>query len=114
MGEKALGMNKKKGLQKKFLWLFLLFTLIPAVLVASVNTFLSVKAQKEDAFESNQLVASRLASEIGLFVEQSRGLTETLAATSSARQLDAVTLKEVILAAQKANPQFELIYVMNA
>ena len=53
MGEKESGMNKKKGLQKKFLWLFLLFTLIPAVLVAGVNTFLSVKAQKENAFESN-------------------------------------------------------------
>ena len=82
--------------------------------MAGVNTFLSVKAQKENAFVSNQLVASRLASEIDIFVDQSRGLTETLAATSSARQLDAVTLKEVILAAQKANPQFELIYVMNA
>ena len=82
--------------------------------MAGVNTFLSVKAQKENAFESNQLVASRLASEIGIFVDQSRGLTETLAATSSARQLEAASLKEVILAAQKANPQFELIYVMNA
>ena len=46
--------------------------------MASVNTFLSVKAQKEDAFESNQLVASRLASEIDIFVDQSRGFVLAL------------------------------------
>ena len=104
---------RQQGLQKRFLLLFLLFTLLPALLVGGVSTFLNVKAQKESVFDSNQLVASRLASEIGNFVEQSRGLTETLAGIPAVQQLEPAATKASILAAQKANPQFELIYVMN-
>ncbi len=110
MGEKG---EKQQGLRQRFLLLFLLFTLLPALLVGGTSTYLSVQGQKESDFSSNQLVAIRLASEIGNFVEQSRGLTEALAGIPAVQQLDAAATKAAILAAQKANPQFELIYVMN-
>ncbi|WP_346355985.1 methyl-accepting chemotaxis protein [Azotosporobacter soli] len=101
------------SLKSRLVLLFILFALIPAAIGGAISAYLNLSSTKEASVRSNGNVAEQVAAHVELMVDDSRGLVEGLAASSTAKAMDAAALKETVLAIQKANPQFELIYVMD-
>ena len=100
-------------LQTRLLILLVVFSLISAVVVGGINLYLSVTTAKTRIYENDAMLAKQIASEMNRFLNDAKGLTETLAASPTAASLDAAKIRELILAAQQKNPQFELLYVMD-
>ena len=112
MGWRYLFANK--SLRFQLVVLFLLFTLVPALFGTGVSTYLNVNSYKESTVQSNLTAARLISDEIKDMLDSSQGLVEALANSPGSKVLDAAAVKEMILAAQKANPQFELFFVMDA
>ena len=104
----------KQTLQSKLIVLLVLFAFLSAALVGGVSTYMNVTQKKDNIAESNRELTGQAASEIERFMSDAKGLTEALAATPTARSMDAAQIKEMIVAAQQKNPYMELIYVMDA
>ncbi|MCX7781961.1 MAG: methyl-accepting chemotaxis protein, partial [Negativicutes bacterium] len=103
-----------KGLKFQLIALFLLFTIIPALLSGIVSNYLNMVYYKESTVHSNLTAARQTGNEIKRLLDSSQGLIEALAGSPAAKALDAAAVKELILSAQQANPHLELIFVMDA
>jgi len=104
----------KNTLQVRLIMLIAIFSFVSATLVGGVNMYISSQAVRADTLVSNRSIAMQLASEIERFMVDVRGLTESLAISPTLYSLDGARIKEMILAVQQKNPQFELIFVMDA
>jgi methyl-accepting chemotaxis protein len=103
-----------KGLKFQLIALFLLFTMIPALVSGIVSNYLNMVSYKESTIHSNLSAARQTGNEIKRLLDSTQGLIEGLAGSSAAKALDAAAVKDLILSAQQANPHLELIFVMDA
>jgi methyl-accepting chemotaxis protein len=107
------GENVKKSLQMRLIMLIVVVAFLSAAMVGAVNMYLSISSAKDKAADSNQTIASQIASEIERFMIDAQGLVETLALSPTAHSMDGASVREMILTAQQKNPQYELLYVMD-
>ena len=107
-------MFASKGLRFQLIVLFLLFTVLPALFGAVASSYLNMSAYKDTTVQSNLTAARLISNEVKDVLDSSQGLVEALASSPSAKTLDAAAVKDMIIAAQKANPHFELIFVMDS
>lgn len=103
----------RNTLQFRMMLLLVVFAVFSAMIVGGVSAYLSIDSTEKKIIDSNTTIANQLSNEIERFMNDSKGLTETLALSPTATSMDAGKLRELILAAQQKNPQFELIYVMD-
>lgn len=94
--------------------MLVLFALLPASLCGIVGSYLNSNSIKEAAIQSNINTAQQMGNEISRLVDSTRSLTETLAVTPTAQLMNPTALKDMIVDAQKKNPVFELIFVMDS
>ncbi|WP_346352980.1 methyl-accepting chemotaxis protein [Azotosporobacter soli] len=103
----------KNTLQIRLTILLVAFSFLAALGIGSVSSYISATATKENALNSNQTITTQIANEIERFVNNDQTLLETLALSPTAYSMDAAKFREMIITAQKKNPEFETIYVMN-
>lgn len=103
-----------KGLRFQLMVLFLLFTVLPALFGAAASSYLNQGAYKDTTVQSNLTATRLIGNEVKDVLDSSQGLVEALANSPAAKTLDAAAVKDMIVAAQKANPHFELIFVMDS
>lgn len=106
-------MFARKSLKYKLVVLFMIFTLLPAILGTLVNAGLNIIGMRDAAIQANLNVTKQISSEVKRHMDNAQGLIEALAASPPATQFNAESLRELVLAAQQKNPQFELIFVMD-
>ncbi|MCC5465621.1 methyl-accepting chemotaxis protein [Pelosinus baikalensis] len=102
------------SLRTKLVIFFILFAVIPAAVGGAISIYKNIITTKEVAVNSNNNTASQIAKQIEIMLDDSKGMTEGLAASPTARSLDGAVLRDMIINFQQKNPQFELIYVMDA
>lgn len=103
----------KNSLQLRLTVLLVVFSFLAALAIGSVSTYINANATATNAQNSNQTITVQIASEIDRFVNDDKTLLETLALSPTAYSMDAPKFREMIVAAQKKNPEFETIYVMD-
>ncbi|MPL67864.1 Methyl-accepting chemotaxis protein McpB [bioreactor metagenome] len=104
----------KSSLKSRFVVLFVLFALLPACLLGVVTTYMNLNNANAVMIQNNLTVASLVGSEISRFISDVQGLVEAEAGTSTVKSMDGAEIKELIIAIQKENPHFELIFVMDS
>lgn len=103
----------KNTLQMRLMVILVMFSFLSALIVGGVSVYLSIQSTKQKIIESNSTIAIQICSEIDRFMDDAKGLTETLALSPSASAMDAGKIRQLIIAAQQKNPHFELIVVMD-
>ncbi len=103
----------RNTLQIRLTVLLVVFSFLAALGIGSVSTYMNVTATTQNILSSNQTITVQLANEIERFVSNDRSLLETLALSPTAYSMDALKFREMIVAAQNKNPEFETIYVMD-
>ena len=102
-----------KSLRSRFITLFVLFALIPALAVGLVSTYMSVDGMNAANTTSNLTVVRNISGDVSRFLDYSRALTESIAASPATVSMNADVIKDMIVDIQRKNPQFELLYVMD-
>jgi methyl-accepting chemotaxis protein len=103
----------KSTLRTKLAAILVLFSFFSALLVGGASMYLSVQSAEQKTIESNTTIAEQISSEINLFMDNAKGLTEALVLSPEVSSLDASKIKPLILGIQQKNPQFELLYIMD-
>jgi len=101
------------SLKIRLIILLVVFAFLPACISGIISGYMNSQSIIESKIVANQSMANLVGDEIDLLLEESRKETEILAATPTAKSMDATAVKELILGAQKNNPSFELIVVMD-
>lgn len=104
----------QQSLKMKLIILFILFAVIPASVGGAISIYMNATSTKNSAVQSNSNTALQVAKQIEIILDDSKGMTEGLAASPTARSMDGAVLRDMIINFQQKNPQFELIYVMDA
>jgi methyl-accepting chemotaxis protein len=104
----------RKSLRTKLIIFFILFAVIPAAVGGAISIYKNITTTKQAAIHSNANTAVQIAKQIEILLDDSRGMTEGLAASPTARSLDGAVIRDMIVNFQQKNPQFELIFVMDA
>lgn len=107
-------MFKNTSLQFRLVALFILFAILPASAGGVVSLYMNITSAREDMAHDNGMLANQLGSEIKRMLDDSQGLVEALAASPTTQSMDGGAVTDMIIAAQQRNPQFELIFVMDA
>ncbi|MBP2634565.1 MAG: mcpB 6 [Firmicutes bacterium] len=102
------------SLKVRLIVLLVLFAFIPAGISGIIGGYINSQSIIESKITANQSTAKLVGDEIDLLLEDARKSIELLAATPTAKSMDAVATKEMILGAQRATPIFELVFVMDA
>lgn len=102
------------SLKTKLIIMFVLFAFIPAAVGGAISVYLNIQSMKQATIQSNRNTAEQIAKHIEVMMEDSKNLVEALAAGPTAQSMDGEMVRSMIVATQKKNPQFELIYVMDA
>lgn len=103
-----------KSLRSRFITLFVLFALIPAMAVGIVSTYMSINSMHATNATNNLTVVRNISGDVSQFLAYSRALTESVAASPATVSMDPAVIKDMIVDIQRKNPQFELLYVMDA
>jgi len=103
----------QQSLKTKLVLVFILFAFIPAAIGGAINIYMNVGATKSAAVHSNGNAAMQVAKQIEIILDSSKGLLEGIALGPTAYSMDGAALREMAIAVQQKNPQFELIYVMD-
>lgn len=103
----------RQSLRSKLLLILILFAVIPIFIASTINIVTNLSAVKNSTIQSNLNTAKQAANQIKTLLDDSKGITELLASDPTTKSMNAAAINELILAAQKSNPQFELIYVMD-
>jgi methyl-accepting chemotaxis protein len=107
-------MFEQRSLKSKLIIFFILFAVIPAGVGGAISMYMNATATKNAVVLSNSNTAMQIAKQVEIILDDSKGMTEGLAASPTARSLDGAALRDMIINFQQKNPQFELIYVMDA
>ena len=75
---------------------------------------MNIIATKSSAVRSNGNTAAQVAKQIEIILDDSKGITEGLALGPTARSMDGAAVRDMIIAVQQKNPQFELIVVISS
>jgi methyl-accepting chemotaxis protein len=100
-------------LKARLVIIFILFALIPAAVGGAMSVYMSMQSMRQAIIHSNQNTAEQIAQHIALMTNNATSLIKALAQGPTAQSMDGNAVRKMIVAAQKTNPQFELIYVMN-
>lgn len=101
------------SLKVRLIVLFVLFAFIPVCIGGVISGYINTQALKAMAVSANSNTAQQIGNEIARLVEDARIVNDMLADTPTAKSMDPATVKQLILAAQKQNPNYELIVVMD-
>lgn len=104
----------RNSLKTKLIACFILFAVIPAAVGGAISIYKNIATSKEVAIHSNTSTASQIAKQLEIMLDDAKGMTEGLASSPTARSLDGAVIRDMIINFQQKNPQFELIYVMDA
>lgn len=104
----------KRSLKTKLILFFILFAVVPTIVGGAISIYMNVTSTKNAVIHSNTNTAAQIAKQIEIMLDDTKGMTEGLAASPTARSLDGAVLRDMIISFQQKNPQFELIYVMDA
>lgn len=104
----------QRSLKTKLILFFILFALIPAAISGAISIYMNVASTKSSAVHSNSNTAAQVAKQIEIILDDSKGMTEGLALGPTARSMDGAAMRDMIIAVQQKNPQFELIFVMDS
>ncbi|MBP2625904.1 MAG: methyl-accepting chemotaxis sensory transducer with Cache sensor [Firmicutes bacterium] len=107
-------MMRQRSLKAKLILFFILFAFIPAAIGGAISIYMNVTSTKSSAVHSNGNTAALVAKQIEIILDDSKGLVEGLALGPAARSLDGAAIRDMIIAVQQKNPQFELIFVMDS
>lgn len=107
-------MQIANSLKVRLIVLLVLFAFIPACISGIIGGYINSQSIIESKVTANQSTAKLVGDEIDVMLEDARKTIELLAATPTARSMDAVAVKEMILGAQRTNPIFELLFAMDA
>ena len=103
-----------QSLKTKLILFFILFALVPAAVGGAISIYMNVTSTKSSAVHSNGNTAAQVGKQIEIILDDSRGMVEGLALSSAARSLEEAAVRDMIIAVQQKNPQFELIFVMDS
>ena len=102
------------GLQTRLVAMLVGFSFFFAALVGGVTLYMSIQNARAKIMESNVTLASLLGQEIHNFMGDSQRLTETLAGSPTASSMNIEQIKALLVEAKEKNPQFELLYAIDA
>lgn len=98
----------------RIIGLLVVFSFLSAAVIGGVSSYMNVRETKETIFSSNQTIATQVSYEIERFMSDNAQLIQTLSLSPTAYSMDAAKLGELLIVAQKNNPEFQTIYAMNA
>ena len=101
------------SLKIRLIVLLVLFAFLPTCISGIIGGYIQYQSLIEAKVAANQSTALLVGEQIDLLLEEARKETEMLASTPTAKSMDATAIKEMILGAQRNNPSFELIVVMD-
>lgn len=101
------------SLKVRLIVLFVLFAFIPVCISGIISGYINAQSLKEVTMVSNRNTAQQIGNEIARVINDARIMNDVLADSPAAKSMDPVAVKELILAAQKQNPHYELIFVMD-
>lgn len=105
---------EKRSLKAKLILFFILFAFIPAAIGGAMNIYMNVMSVKSSAVQGNSNTAAQVAKQIEIILDDSKGMVEGLALGPTARSLDPLAVHNMITAIQQKNPQFILIFTLDA
>lgn len=103
----------QRSLKTQLIIFFILFAVIPAAVGGAISIYMNVTSTKNSTIQSNSNTSIQIAKQIEIMLDNSKGMTEGLAASPASRSLDGAVIRDLIVNFQQKNPQFELIYVMD-
>ena len=106
-------MLKQQSLKTKLILFFVLFAFIPAAIGGAISIYMNITSTKSAAVHSNGNTATQVGQQIEIILDSSKGMLEGLAIGPTARSMDGAALRDMIIAIQQKNPQFELIFAMD-
>lgn len=106
-------MISANSLKVRLIVLFVLFAFIPVCISGIISGYINAQSLKEVTMVSNRNTAQQIGNEIARVVDDARIVNDILADSPTAKSMDPAAVKELILAAQKQNPNYELIVVMD-
>lgn len=101
------------SLKIRLIILLVVFAFLPACISGIIGGYINSQSIIESKIVANESTAKLIGDEIDVLLEESRKATEILASTPTAKSMDAVAVKEMLLGAKRNNPNFELIVVMD-
>lgn len=101
------------SLKFRFIGILVIFALVPACIVGSVSTYLNINANVNMITKNNETISRQLANRIDTFMDGNKGLIEATAGSPTAIALEPQALRDMVIAVQQKNPQFELVFVMD-
>ena len=104
----------QRSLKAKLILFFILFAFVPAAIGGAISIYMNINATKSAAEHSNGNTAAQVSKQIEIILDDSKGMVEGLALGPTARSLDGAAVRDMIIAVQQKNPQFELIFVMDS
>ncbi|WP_378956053.1 methyl-accepting chemotaxis protein [Pelosinus sp. sgz500959] len=107
-------MLKQQSLKAKLILCFILFAFIPAAIGGAISIYMNITSTKSAAVHSNGNTAAQVAKQIEIMLNGSKGMIEGLALGPTAHSMDGAAIRDMIIGMQQKNPQFELIFVMDA
>lgn len=107
-------MLTQQSLKTKLILFFILFAFIPATIGGAISIYMNITSTKSAAVHSNGNTAMQVAKQIEMILDSSKGMIEGVALSPTARSMDGTSIRDMILGIQQKNPQFELVFVMDA
>lgn len=103
----------QQSLKTRLVIAFILFAFIPAAIGGAISIYMNINATKSAALHNNGNAATQVAQQIEIILNASKGLLEGVALGPTAYSMDGAALRETVIALQRQNSQFELIFVMD-
>lgn len=103
----------KGSLKSRFIVLFILFALIPACAIGIVNTYMNMQTRTSSMVQNDMMIANLVGSQIEQVMSDAQGLVVGAAGSPTVQSMNAAEIKRLLLAIQKENAHFELLYVLD-
>ncbi len=107
-------MRIANSLKVRLIVFLVLFAFVPACISGIIGGYINSQSIIESKIATNQSTAKLVGDEIDVLLEESRKAVEMLATNPTARSMDPLAVRDMILGAQQNNRNFELIFVMDA
>lgn len=102
-----------KSLRFTLVFLFIVFSLVPALIAGLTSMQLSMDTAKKELVEGNFQLARQLSSQIELYLDDTQELMEGLAAFPPTKALNAESVSALLIATAAKNPRFESLFALD-